>query len=166
MRRRAGYIALLAALAAALLILPIAQKREAAIGLKMRGWIVSTGLANTNPSATIEVTNRTMHTQAIGLTARVLNARGEWDPISEQLVFPPGIANVMFLLPGRSGTNVMVNWIPGRGRALRIQGEYQRVAGRQEGRLIRWMNKFRLVYPLLSGGQIPPEEIRTPPVGY
>ena len=129
----------------------------------MLGWTTSNSLGDTNPYAMIQITNRTARAQGITIYVRALNAHGSWDPVPEKLVLQPGIANVVFVLPARSGTNISVKWLPlWEGNNWRVHSEYDPVASWLESRFIHWAHRLRLVYPFLRGGQIPPQEIGAP----
>ncbi len=141
------------------------KERPPPIGLTMLGWRLSGYLADTNQHAMIQLTNRTAHAQVVGLGVQALSWRGYWDPVPEKLVLEPGIANVMFVLPARSSTNLTVKWLPwwpSRGTNWRLRVEYERIASGREARLIHWFSHIGLRYPFLRGGQIPPQEIGAP----
>lgn len=162
MKRVGLSLALVAFLAMVLLVAMAGEKRPPPIGLTMLGWNKSSSLADTNQYAMIQLTNRTAHAHVVGLAVQALNWRGYWDPVPEKLVLEPGIANVMFVLPARSSTNITIKWLPGCGTTWRLRGEYDRIAGKHEARLIHWANRIGLRYPFLTGGKIPPQEIGAP----
>lgn len=157
------YIVLVACLAVVLCIALFGKKGPTPIGLTMLGWTTSNTLGDTNAYAMIQITNRTARAQGITIYVRALNASGSWDPVPEKLVLQSGVANVVFVLPARSGTNISVKWLPlWGGNNWRVHSEYDPVASRLESRFIHWANRLRLVYPFLRGGQIPPQEIGAP----
>jgi len=123
-------------------------------------------VGDANTYAMIQITNRTARAQAIALSVQALDANGSWDPVPEKLVLKPGIANVMFVLPARSSTNLSVKWLPWfpqrGGNNWRVLGEYDPVASRLEGWLVQWANRLKLAYPFLAGGRISAQEIGAP----
>ncbi len=162
MKRSMGYIVLLAGVATVLVLLLSGRNRPGPIGLTMLGWRPAGHLEDTNQYATLEVSNRTTHAYAIGLSVQATTANGGWGPVPEKFVLEQGIANVMFVLPASAGTNVQVKWLPGYGRSWRVTGEYDRVATRLESRFIHWAGRLHLTYPFGGAGQIPPQDMGAP----
>lgn len=158
--RQIGWVVGVAAVVSCALLL--LGKGPGPIGVTMLGWTLSDGLVETNQYAMIQITNRTVHAQAVGLRVESLNANGSWAGVPEKLVLPPGVANVMFVLPGSSSTNVRVKWFPVWGKSWRVGGEHDRVVGPQEGRFIQWAARLRLPYLFMRGGQISLQEIGAP----
>jgi hypothetical protein len=162
MKRAVRRIGLLACLAAILLLLLIGLRRPSPVSIASLGWNVSVSPDTTNESASIQITNRTAQAMAVGLGVQALNQYGIWEPVPEKLVFEPDVAGRMIVVPGSSSTNLTLKWLPERGSAWRVHGEYQKVLSQREGTMLQLMWKFGLVYPFVKEGQIAPQEIGAP----